>query len=351
MPAPKAVVRLALMALIGSTSQAHAQSSPPTVTPVIAIHGGSGTIPRGSLAPEAEAAYRAVLTEATKAGQDVLAGGGSALDAVVAAVRVMEDSPLFNAGKGAVFTSEGKNEMDASIMDGRDGKAGAVAGVRRIRNPIEAARAVMEKSRHVLFAGEGADAFAMAQKLETAPESYFATPHRLKQLEDARKRQQIQLDHTPAPAPDKKTEAEPDTDSKFGTVGAVARDSRGNLAAATSTGGLTNKMPGRIGDSPLIGAGTYAENNVIAVSATGSGEMFIRTVASHDIAAQVKYAKLTVKTAADATLDRIAAMSGRGGFVIVAADGNVTFAFNTEGMYRASATGTAAPIVKIFKDE
>ncbi len=338
------------------------------VEPVIAIHGGSGTIPRGSLTPELEAEYRAAMLQATKAGQDVLIAGGTALDAVVAAVKVMEDSPLFNAGKGAVFTSEARNEMDASIMDGNGTKAGAVAGVRRVKNPITAARAVMEKSRHVLFAGEGADAFAAAQGLEIVPESYFATERRLKQLQEAKARQQIQLDHTPSPLPspspspasapgaDKKTqlapvEALPDIDSKFGTVGAVARDAKGNLAAATSTGGLTNKMPGRIGDSPVIGAGTYAENGVVAVSATGSGEMFMRSVGAYDIAAQIKYGKIDPATATNATLDRIKAMSGSGGFIVLDAKGGVTFGFNTNGMYRASATGQGAPSVKIFKDE
>ncbi len=328
------------------------------VEPVIAIHGGSGTIPRGTLTPELEAEYRAAMLEAVTAGQKILVGGGTALDAVVAAVKVMEDSPLFNAGKGAVFTSEAKNEMDASIMDGNGTKAGAVAGVRRVKNPITAARAVMEKSRHVLFAGEGADAFAVAQKLEIVPEVYFATDRRLKQLEEAKKRQQIQLDHTPSPPPaapgpasDKKTQAEPDIDSKYGTVGAVARDSKGNLAAATSTGGLTNKAPGRIGDSPLIGAGTYAENGVAAISATGSGEMFMRSVGSYDIAAQMKYGKLAPQAAADATLVRVRAMGGNGGFIVVDAGGGVTFSFNTNGMYRASITGMQAPVVKIYKDE
>ena len=248
-----------------------------SVTPIIAIHGGSGTIPRGSITPEMEAGYRRVLTESILAGEAVLKQGGTALDAVVAAVRVMEDSPLFNAGKGSVLTSEGRVEMDASIMDGAGTRAGAVAGVRSIKNPILAARAVMEKSRHVMFTGEGAEAFAIGQGLETMPPGYFIIPRRIKQLEDARKRQSLDLDHTPsAPAsPQKKTDAELDPDSKFGTVGAVALDSHGNLAAATTTGGMTNKMPGRIGDSPIIGAGTYAENGVVAVSATGSGEMFI----------------------------------------------------------------------------
>ncbi len=337
------LITLCLSQIAHVISPAFAQ----TIQPVIVIHGGSGTIPRGSLTQELEAQFRATLLEAVKAGQVVLTSGGTSENAVVAAIRLMEDSPLFNAGKGAVFTSEGKNEMDASIMDGNSSRAGAVSGVRRVKNPIEAARAVMNKSKHVLFAGEGADAFAKAQGLEIVEESYFATPHRLKQLEDAKKRDQIQLDHTPSP--DKKTSL--DIDSKFGTVGAVALDSFGNLAAATSTGGLTNKMPGRIGDSPIIGAGTYAENGVAAISSTGSGEMFIRSVAAYDIAAQIKYAKLAPKEAADATLAHIKAIKGNGGFIIVDASGGVTFAFSTDGMYRASAKGGEVPVVKIFKDE
>ena len=323
---------------------------------VIAIHGGSGTIPRNSMTPEREGEYRATLTQSLKAGQAVLSRGGTSLDAVVAAISVMEDSPLFNAGKGAVFTSEGKNEMDASIMDGATTKAGAVAGVRRVKHPILAARAVMEKSRHVLFAGEGADAFAQAQGIETVPESYFYTDFRWQQLQQAKQRDQIQLDHTPTPQPPT-TGSVPERrsmlveDMKFGTVGAVAVDARGNLAAATSTGGLTNKMPGRIGDSPLIGAGTYAENGVVAVSATGSGEMFMRTLASYDIAARMRYAREPAQKAAEATLERVRKIDGSGGVVFVDGAGEPGFAFTTEGMYRGYAKGTAEPVVKIYKDE
>jgi L-asparaginase / beta-aspartyl-peptidase len=328
---------------------------------VIAIHGGSGTIARNSMTPEREREYRATLSQSLTAGRAVLSRGGSSLDAVVAAITVMEDSPLFNAGKGAVFTSEGKNELDASIMDGATTKAGAVAGVRRVKNPILAARAVMEKSRHVLFAGEGADAFAQAQGLETVPESYFHTDFRWQQLQRAKERDRIQLDHTPTPQP---TTPQPPTtggvperrsmlveDMNYGTVGAVAIDARGNLAAATSTGGLTNKLPGRIGDSPLIGAGTYAENGVVAVSATGSGEMFIRTLASYDIAARMRHAGEPAQNAAEATLERIRKIEGRGGVVFVDGAGEPGFAFTTEGMYRGYAKGAAEPVVKIYKDE
>lgn len=310
------------------------------IRPVIAIHGGSGTIPRGSLTPELEADYRRVLAEAAGAGEAILRRGGSALDAVAIATLVMEDSPLFNAGKGSVLTSEGRVEMDAAIMDGNGTRAGAVAGLRSIRNPILAARAVMEKSRHVMFTGEGAEAFAIRQGLATMPAGYFIVPRRVQQLEDAKNRQSLDLDHTA-----------PDPDSKFGTVGAVALDAKGNLAAATTTGGMTNKLPGRIGDSPVIGAGTYAENDVVAVSATGSGEMFMRAVGAYDIAAQMKYGKALPKPAMDAVLARIGAMGGRGGFIAVDAGGGVTFGFNTDGMYRAYAKSGEAPVTRIFKDE
>lgn len=315
----------------------------------IAIHGGAGTIPRHSMTSERERDYRDVLSRSLKAGQAVLAGGGASLDAVIAAVMVMEDSPLFNAGKGACFTSEGRTELDAAIMDGASTAAGAVANIRRVKNPILAARAVMEKSPHVLFAGEGADAFAAAQGLETVPEDYFHTDERWRQLQQAKTRNQIQLDHS---LPDEALEPSVgESDRKFGTVGAVAIDRRGDLAAATSTGGMTNKLPGRIGDSPLIGAGTYAENGVVAVSATGSGEMFIRTSGSYDIAARIRYAGQGAQVAAEATLESIRRIEGRGGFVFIDRAGKPGFAFTTEGMYRGFAKGAAEPLVKIYKDE
>jgi len=306
----------------------------------IAIHGGAGTIPRQSMTPEREWDYRLVLVQSLKAGQGVLAQGGSSLEAVTAAVMVMEDSPLFNAGKGACFTSEGRTELDASIMDGASLGAGAVAGLRRIKNPILAARAVMEQSPHVLFAGEGADAFAAAQGLETVPETYFHTEERRRQLQRAQAQNRIVLDHSL-----------PDEDRKFGTVGAVAIDIHGNLAAATSTGGMTNKMPGRVGDSPLIGAGTYAQNGVVAASGTGSGEMFIRTGGAYDIAARIKYAGTPAQEAVEATLESIRRIEGRGGFVFIDGAGEPGFAFTTEGMYRGFARGGAEPVVKIYQDE
>jgi L-asparaginase / beta-aspartyl-peptidase len=340
-----AVASLLLM-ITASSGTAIAQD----LQPAIAIHGGAGTIPRGSMTAELEKDYRDTMTASLKAGQSVLLAGGSAVDAVVAAIRIMEDSPLFNAGKGAVFTNLGTNEMDASIMDGSTQKAGAIAGVRRVKNPIEAARAVMDKSRHVMFAGEGADAFAKAQGLEIVPESYFATERRLEQLERAKKRDQLQLDHTPAP-PAKKTDLLHDSDSKYGTVGAVALDRRGNLAAGTSTGGLTNKMPGRIGDSPIIGAGTYAQNGLVAISATGTGEMFMRSVAAYDVAARMKYGREQSAVAGSNALEQVRKLGGNGGFVIMDVTGETNFVFNTSGMYRGSATGSAEPKVMIYGNE
>ncbi|MBK8321882.1 MAG: isoaspartyl peptidase/L-asparaginase [Betaproteobacteria bacterium] len=310
----------------------------------IAIHGGSGTITRATLTPEREAAYRAVLTEALEAGRKVLAANGTSLDAVVAAVKIMEDSPLFNAGKGAVFTHEGTNEMDASIMDGIGRRAGAVAGVTVIRNPIEAARAVMDKSRHVMMAGKGAELFAKDQGLAIVDPKYFWTQERWDQLQKAKERDRIQLDHD---APRKTAALE--EDEKFGTVGAVALDRAGNLAAATSTGGLTNKRFGRVGDSPIVGAGTWAENESVAVSATGTGEMFIRGVAAYDIAARVKYKGATPQQAADDALATVKSLGGRGGVIVLDRSGNAVFSFTTEGMYRGVAKGETKPEVLIYR--
>ncbi len=274
----------------------------------------------------------------------MLAAGGASLDAVVAAVKVMEDSPLFNAGKGAVFSNEGTNEMDASIMDGKGRRAGAVAGVTTVKNPVEAARAVMEKSRHVLLGGKGADRFAKEQGLEIVDPAYFRTEERWQQLQRAKERDRIQMDHD---AP-KKSSALAEHE-KFGTVGAVALDQAGNLAAATSTGGLTNKRFGRIGDSPIVGAGTWAENESVAVSATGTGEMFIRGVAAYDIAALVKYKGLTPQKAADESLEKVKAIGGRGGVIVLDRSGEVVFSFTTEGMYRGFARAAGKPEILIYR--
>ena len=337
--------RLAAMIATTAALAASAQEAPFA----IAIHGGSGTITRASLTTEREAAYRAVLAESLEAGRRILEGGGSAVDAVVAAVKVMEDSPLFNAGRGAVFTSEGANELDASIMDGRGRRAGAVAGVTTVRNPVEAARAVMDKSRHVLLAGRGAEAFAKEQGLALVEPKYFWTRERWDQLQRAKERDRQPLDHdAPRAAPAKSSSLAEDT--KLGTVGAVALDKAGHLAAATSTGGITNKRFGRVGDSPLVGAGTWADDASVAVSATGTGEMFIRAAAAHEIAALVKHKGLAPRAAADEALAQVKALGGRGGVIVMDAKGEAVFAFTTEGMYRGLAKGPARPEIAIFRD-
>jgi beta-aspartyl-peptidase (threonine type) len=289
----------------------------------IAIHGGAGVISRASMTPENERAYRTDLGRALDAGYDVLEKGGSSLDAIVTAVKILEDSPYFNAGKGAVFSHAGINELDAAIMDGATQKAGAVAGVRHIRNPIELARMVMERTPHVLLAGEGAEEFALEQGMALVPGSYFHTERRWKQLEEAQRA-------------DKVASATQDTDY-FGTVGAVARDRDGNLAAATSTGGMTNKRWGRIGDSPIVGAGTYADNATCAVSATGSGEYFIRAVVAHEICARVRLSGVPAAVAArDVVHGRLKEIGGDGGVIVVDRDGALSLEFNTEGMFRAA---------------
>jgi L-asparaginase / beta-aspartyl-peptidase len=310
---------------------------------VIAIHGGAGTIVRTAMTPAKEAAYRDVLAASLAAGHAVLAANGSAIDAVLAAVRVMEDSPLFNAGRGAVFTADGRNEMDAAIMDGRTRAAGAVAGVTRVRNPILAAHAVMRRSAHVLLAGAGAEHFAQAQGIELVDPAYFHTDERWEQLERARASDRIALDHDfPADGAA--------SDRKFGTVGAVALDRAGNLAAGTSTGGLTNKRWGRIGDSPLIGAGTYADNATAAVSATGAGEYFIRAVAAHDLAARMRFTGASLAAAAEAALhEAVEPLGGRGGLIALDRQGNVALPFNTEGMYRGVARDDGVAQVDIYR--
>ncbi|MDH6642619.1 beta-aspartyl-peptidase (threonine type) [Ralstonia sp. GP73] len=318
-------------------------------TPILAIHGGAGTITRTAMSADKEAAYKQALNDILAAGQRILVEGGSALDAVTEAVRLLEECPLFNAGKGAVLTSAGTYELDASIMDGATLAAGAVTCVKRLRNPILAARAVMERSEHVLFTSEGAEAFAKAQGLEFVEPDYYYTEARYAQWQRARQQDGMALlDHDAASLMAK--EAAPiDPDNKFGTVGAVACDAQGRLAAATSTGGVTNKKVGRVGDTPIVGAGCFA-NNVAAVSCTGTGEMFIRAVAAYDVAAQMEYAG---KSLADATDDvvmrKLMAINGRGGLIAVDAKGNVVLPFNTEGMYRGFARGAQAPVVSIYR--
>lgn len=308
---------------------------------VIAIHGGAGTITRTAMDPAREREYTEALQHVLQAGQRILADGGSALDAVTEAVRLLEECPLFNAGKGSVLTHAGTFELDAAVMDGATLDAGAVACVTRLRNPVLAARAVLDHSEHVLFAGAGAEAFAQAQGLELVAPEYYFTQARHEQWQRARGTGGMALlDHDAAAlaAQVKAKPADPiDPDSKFGTVGAVACDRHGNLAAATSTGGVTNKRVGRVGDTPVIGAGCYADD-VAAVSATGTGEMFIRTVAAYDVSAQMRYAGLSLEESARrVVMEKLRAINGRGGLIAVDRAGNVTLPFNTEGMYRGFA--------------
>ncbi|AEI77373.1 L-asparaginase AnsB [Cupriavidus necator N-1] len=319
---------------------------------VIAIHGGAGTITRAAMDAAREREYIEALQHVLQAGQRVLAEGGSALDAVTEAVRLLEECPLFNAGKGAVLTHAGTYELDAAVMDGATLEAGAVACVTRLRNPVLAARAVLDHSEHVLFAGAGAEAFAEAQGLELVAPDYYFTQARHDQWQRARGTAGMALlDHDAAAlaAQGKASAADPiDPDSKFGTVGAVACDSRGNLAAATSTGGVTNKRVGRVGDTPVIGAGCYADD-VAAVSATGTGEMFIRTVAAYDVSAQMRYAGLSLEDSARrVVMEKLRAINGRGGLIAVDRAGNVTLPFNTEGMYRGFARVGEAVNVSIY---
>jgi beta-aspartyl-peptidase (threonine type) len=312
----------------------------------IVIHGGAGVIQRESLSPEREAAVRAALTEALQAGHALLAQGGTSLDAVTAAIRVLEDSPFFNAGKGAVFNHDGKNELDAAIMNGRTREAGAVAGVRHVKNPITLARAVMEKSPHVMMIGDGAEAFARQQGVELVDESYFRTEERWESLQRA-----LEAEKKQPQGPSAFQDAPVEGDHKFGTVGAVALDQAGNLAAGTSTGGMTNKRFGRVGDSPIIGAGTYADPRC-AVSATGHGEFFIRYTVARDICARVEYQELPLPEAANhVVLDVLVKAGGEGGVIAMDAQGNVAMPFNSAGMYRGymGPEGTAA--VAIFKEQ
>jgi len=316
----------------------------------LAIHGGAGTILRSAMTPELELEYRGGLNAALKAGWQILERGGSSLDAVEVAVVSLEDFPLFNAGRGSVFTHEGKNEMDAAIMDGATLKAGAVAFVRNVKNPIKLARLVMERTQHVLLAADGANTFALQMEVEMADDAYFFTQHRYEQLLKAREEGVVQLDHTPD-----ETEILAESDSlsegpeskALGTVGAVACDSAGHLAAATSTGGMTNKKFGRVGDTPIIGAGTYADD-ICAVSCTGHGEYFMLGVSAFDVAARMKYKGLSLEAAAAEAVDRLTSIGGEGGLISVDSHGNVVLPFNSDGMYRASITENGSHIA-IYK--
>lgn len=315
------------------------------------MHGGAGTLERSKMTAAREAAYRAALAQALVAGHAILARGGGGLDAIVAAITVLEDSPLFNAGKGAVFTSAGTNELDASIMDGRTLKAGAVAGLKHIKNPITLARLVMEQSPHVMMVGDGAEVFARQQGMELVDEKYFYTEERWQQLQRQQEEEKEKERRTTTP-PAKISDREPRgfDEKKFGTVGAVCLDRAGNLSAGTSTGGISNKKFGRVGDSPIIGAGTYANNQSCAVSATGDGEYFIRSVVAHDISALMQYGGKSLQEAAGMVLDKVGKLGGGGGLVAIDRNGQFAMPFNTTGMYRGFIGADGAPQIMIFRD-
>lgn len=303
----------------------------------IAIHGGAGTLLRSMMTAEKEKLYLNALREARDAGYAILEKGGSALDAVEVAVRHLEDCPLFNAGRGSVFTNSGTHEMDASIMEGAERKAGAVSLVRNIKNPISLARMVMERSEHVFMAGEGAMEFAKAQQAEMADDLYFYDTFRYQQWQQAQSSGAIQLDHTPL------------DEKKFGTVGAVALDAQGHLAAATSTGGMTNKRFGRVGDSPMIGAGTYANDHTCAVSCTGSGEFFIRGVVAYDVSSMMEFGGRSLQEACNEVVKkRLLDLGGDGGLIAVNRAGEIVMSFNTEGMYRAARSSSGVNEVSIY---
>lgn len=339
------VLLFSIFLLNSCTDTSSKEKTPKTDTkPVntigLVIHGGAGTILKKNLTPEMEAAYKAMLEKAAKKGYEILQNGGSSLDAVEQTIHILENSPLFNAGKGAVFANNGKNELDASIMEGKTLNAGAVAGVTNLKHPISAARKVMENSDHVLLARQGAEEFAAAQGLEVVDTSYFFTQRRFNSLQKAKKR-------------DDKKAAYIDPyikDYKYGTVGCVALDKNGNLAAGTSTGGMTNKKWSRIGDSPIIGAGTYANNKTCAVSGTGHGEYFIRAAVAHDISALMEYKNMSLQEAAEEVIqNKLKNMGGDGGIIAIDAKGNLVAEFNTPGMYRAMADEKGNITVGIYK--
>jgi beta-aspartyl-peptidase (threonine type) len=315
----------------------------------IIIHGGAGTILKKNMTPEKEAAYKAKLEEAIRVGYDILKNGGNSIDAVQKTINVMENSSLFNAGKGAVFTHDETNEMDASIMDGKTLNAGASAGTKTVKNPINLARAVMENSPHVMLSGNGAETFAAEQGLEIVDPNYFFLESRLESLKrvkekQARNEKKIDMESTSINFFDAEIK-----NSKFGTVGCAALDKNGNLAAGTSTGGMTNKRWGRIGDSPIIGSGTYANNATCAISSTGWGEYFIRTQVAHDISALMDYKGLSLKEAAKTVLDKVEDLGGDGGVVAVDKNGNMVAEFNTSGMYRATMNDKGELVIGIYE--
>jgi len=311
----------------------------------IAIHGGAGAIPRSTMGPEKEKSYKKGLEEAILAGDTILSSGGNAVEAVEAAVKKLEDNPLFNAGRGAVFTNGGTNELDASIMDGKNLMAGAVTGIKNVKNPVSLARKIMENSEHVFLSGLGAMEFAEKMKLEFAPDEYFFVQDRYDQLLIAKENDQVVLDHGNVKV------AQGTPNSKKGTVGAVALDIYGNIAAATSTGGMTNKKFGRVGDSPIIGAGTYANNHTCAISCTGHGEFFIRSVVAYDISCLMEYKGLSLKQACDIVVyQKLIKIGGEGGLIAIDIKGNIEMPFNSEGMYRAMKKSGGEISLGIYKD-
>ena len=337
-----------LIVLFGCNLQSETSSNQKTNEFAIIIHGGAGTILKKNMTPEKESEYKAKLTEAIKVGYKILKNGGTSQEAVMKTIQVMEKSPLFNAGKGAVFTNAGTNELGASFMDGKTLNAGAVAGVKDVKSPIELAIKVMTDSEHVMLSGEGASIFAKEKGLEIVDPKYFFTEKRFNSLQRIKDREKTELDH------DDKTANFYDSDiknAKFGTVGCVALDKEGNIAAGTSTGGMTNKRWGRIGDAPIIGSGTYANNNTCGVSSTGWGEYFIRSQVAYDISAQMEYQNKTLKEATSNVIqDKLTKLGGTGGVVALDKNGNMSFEFNTSGMYRASMNDKGELIVKIYKD-
>lgn len=341
---------LAMAALVAMAQQ------PPVHHWAIVLHGGAGVIERATMNPKTEAAYRAGLTEAIEAGAKVLDGGGSSLDAIEASIRILEDNPLFNAGRGAVFTAAGKNELDAAIMDGATLNAGAVAGVTRTRHPISLARAVMEKSPHVMLVGAGADAFGAEAGLEQVDPSFFFTEERWDALVKQLKKEGRPIPPRPAGAPPAPVEPvsaiEPPDAHRFGTVGMVALDKHGDIAAGTSTGGLTGKKWGRVGDSPIIGAGTYASNQSCAVSGTGTGEYFIRLGVAREVCNLVFFKGMRLQEAADQVIHKeLESLHGDGGLIAIAPDGQMAWSFNTPGMYRAKVAEGGKVEVEVYRDE
>ncbi len=310
---------------------------------VIAIHGGAGTILRSNMTNEIEQKYKMALNESILAGENILLNSGLAIDAVEASIRSLENNPLFNAGRGSVFSNEGEHEMDASIMNGKDLMAGAIAGVKNVKNPITLAKSVMQHSNHVFMAGHGAEVFAKQLNIEMAPNEYFFEQMRYDQLIQAKANDRIDLDHV-----DNKFE---NGEKKFGTVGAVALDVFGNISAGTSTGGMTNKKHGRVGDTPIIGAGTYANNQTCAVSCTGHGEFFIRSVVAYDISCLIEYKGFSLKEACNLVVkDKLVKIGGEGGLIALDARGNIELCFNSEGMYRASKKSNEEVYLGIYRD-